>query len=117
MHTRQARKLYGQQSMDEGHILVSQTSSLMGTRGHSLHANAQHTEILLSLVWSLESHESPDTALVGAEADDGGGGALPAAALVVKLRATATSRGSYVAALLAERYTVTISPSEHTYLP
>lgn len=40
------------------------------------------------------SHESPDTALVGAEADDGGGGALPAAALVVKLRATAISRGS-----------------------
>ena len=54
---------------------------------------------------------SPDTALVGAEADEGGGGAAPAAALVVKLSATATSRGSYVAALLAERYTVTISPA------
>lgn len=47
--------------------------------------------------------ESPDTAPVGAEADDGGGGALPAAALVVKPRATATSRGSYVVVLLAER--------------
>ena len=54
---------------------------------------------------------SPETALVGAEAEAGGGGALPAAALVVKFRATAMSKGSYVVALLAERYTVTISPA------
>ena len=48
---------------------------------------------------------------MGAETD-GGGGEPPAAARVVKLSATAMSRGSYVAVLLEERYTVTMLPAE-----
>jgi len=48
---------------------------------------------------------------VGAETD-GGGGEPPAAARVVKLSATAMSRGSYVAVLLEERYTVTMLLAE-----
>ncbi len=48
---------------------------------------------------------------MGAETG-GGGGEPPAAARVVKLSATAMSRGSYVAVLLEERYTVTTLPAE-----
>ncbi len=48
---------------------------------------------------------------MGAETD-GGGGEPPAAARVVKLSATAISRGSYVAVLLEDRYTVTMLPAE-----
>ena len=48
---------------------------------------------------------------MGAETD-GGGGEPPAAARLVKLSATAMSRGSYVAVLLEERYTVTMLPAE-----
>lgn len=57
----------------------------------------------------------PETALVGPEAE-GGGGDPPAAARVVKLSATAMSRGSYVVALLDERYTVTMLPAEQAWI-
>jgi len=98
--------MYTEHAMQGGVIL---SSSLKPSKEH-------HGNIVTERPWyydpSLSGHgQSPETALVGAEADEGGGGALPAAALVVKLSATATSRGSYVVGLLAERYTVTISPA------
>ena len=51
---------------------------------------------------------------MGPEAE-GGGGDPTAAARVVKFSATAISRGSYVVALLDERYTVTMLPAEQPW--